>query len=228
MELKHSISSQGSALYRSLAVYVPALLLMLAVYVQPYVKISELTRDAVIVSEGMYYFGLISNMGILLWCATATTCLFSVVLLHTWRITLHKFFLLFGGLLTATLLFDDFFLLHEEAIPRLLGINEKYVVAMYPLLIVSFLAYFADILLATNYLVLLSSICLLGLSILTDILIKQPTNELGYLFEDGFKFMGIVGWFYYFTSTCIEILKRGVEERYALLIRSKEVLTESI
>jgi hypothetical protein len=233
MKLKDSLSSQSTALLKSLVIYAPALLVLVAVYVQPYVKLSELTRDAVIVSKGMYYYGLISNMGILLWCATASTCLFSVVLLHVWNINLNKTFLLFGGLLTTVLLFDDFFLLHEEAIPRLLGINEKYVVAMYPLLIISFLVYFEDKVRATNYLVLLSSLGFLGLSVFTDMLVQQSTNELVYLFEDGFKFLGIVGWFCYFTNTCLDILKGGIEEKFSIKekaekARVEKVLTESL
>ena len=122
------------------------------------------------------------------------------------------------------LLLDDFFLLHEVVIPKLLGIKEKYVVATYPLLIVAFLLFFMSKLLTTSYLVLLSALGFLALSVLTDALSHSYTNELEYLFEDGFKFMGIVGWFYYFTSTSLLILKRSLDTNFISVGEAEEML----
>lgn len=122
------------------------------------------------------------------------------------------------------LLLDDFFLLHEVVIPKLLGIKEKYVVATYPLLIVAFLLFFMSKLLTTSYLVLLSALGFLALSVLTDALSHSYTNELEYLFEDGFKFMGIVGWFYYFTSTSLLILKHSLDTNFISVGEAEEML----
>ncbi|GAA4440774.1 hypothetical protein GCM10023188_38460 [Pontibacter saemangeumensis] len=186
---------------------------MIAVYAQPYVEIGDLTRDAISVAEGRFYYGLVSNLGILLWCATAAICLFTAVLLKDWKLTYHRNFLLSGGLLTIVLLMDDFFLLHEAAIPMLLGIGEKYVISMYPLLMVLFLACFINKILNTGYLVLLSALCFLGLSVLTDAFETKVASETFYLLEEGFKFMGIVGWFYYFTSTCLLVQNIAMKKK---------------
>ncbi|WP_460923855.1 hypothetical protein [Pontibacter brevis] len=181
---------------------------------------SELTRDAVVVSGGSFYHGMISNIGILLWCATAAICLFSVLLLKMWDLNFYKNFLLCGGLLTTTLLLDDLFLLHEGELPALLGIRERYVMVTYLVLIALFLICFVKKIWTTSYLVLLSSLGFFGLSVFTDALSlfieieeKSSTGELAYLFEDGFKLMGIVGWFYYFTSTSLTVIERGISTK---------------
>ncbi|MCJ8167244.1 hypothetical protein MKJ04_20555 [Pontibacter sp. E15-1] len=215
MNFKPLLLPQLPALRKAILFYGIAFLIMVGVYLQPFVKVSDLTRDAVVVAKGMFYFGLISNLGILLWCATAAICLFTVVYLNVSKITANRDFLLYGGLLTTFLLLDDFMLLHEEAIPKLLGIGEKYVVVVYPLLMVLYLAYFLNKILDTSYLVLLSALGFLALSVLTDAVAPSKINELEVLFEDGFKLMGIAGWFYYFTSTSLKVLQSSVEKRFS-------------
>ncbi|WP_347158137.1 hypothetical protein [Pontibacter chitinilyticus] len=132
------------------------------------------------------------------------------------------FFILCAGLLSALLLFDDFFLLHEAFIPRYLGIKEHVVLAAYPILILSFLGYFRTTILSSSYLVLLSSLGFLGLSILVDV-VAPYENELEYLIEEGFKFLGIAGWCYYFVRTCMVLVKTEVQ-----VIKSPEVGQEDV
>ncbi|WP_147294258.1 hypothetical protein [Pontibacter diazotrophicus] len=191
---------------------------------------SELTRDAVVVAGGSFYHGMISNIGILLWCATASICLFSVSLLKRWNMNSYKNFLLCGGLLTTMLLLDDLFLLHEGEIPSLLGIRERYIMVTYLILIALFLIRFVKIIWTTSYLVLLSSLGFFGLSVFIDALSlfieieeQSSTGELAFLFEDGFKFMGIVGWFYYFASTSHAAIKRGINKKNTIS-KAQEVL----
>lgn len=54
--------------------------------------------------------------------------------------------------------------------------------------------------LGTPYLALISSLGFLGLSMIVDIILTELPHYQ-YLIEDGFKFLGILGWFYYFTQT---------------------------
>ena len=59
--------------------------------------------------------GLISNLGILMWTASASISLFSSLsgLVQSRE---NSNFLLLGGILTSILCFDDFFLLHDKYI----------------------------------------------------------------------------------------------------------------
>ena len=96
---------------------------------------------------------------------------------------------------------DDLFMVHESVFPLYLKINEKVVMAMYLLSMGFFLIRYRYKILNTPYLVLISSLGFLGLSMITDtVLATLPDYQ--YLLEDGFKFLGIMGWLYYFTQTC--------------------------
>ncbi|WP_242916576.1 hypothetical protein [Pontibacter liquoris] len=200
MRLKEPFYAQRTALYGVTFLYLLALLILAAIALQPYVKVSDLTRDAIVIAKGRIYYGLLSNIGILLWCAAASCCLFSAWLLNVANIKRNRLFLFCAGLLSAILLFDDFFMLHELVIPKLFGIKEIYVVATYPLLILAFLLYFRNAILNTSYLVLLTSLGFLGLSVVIDAILPD-SGQLEFLLEDGFKFMGIAGWGFYLTTT---------------------------
>lgn len=196
-----------------LVVYAPALLLMVAAYLQPIVKLSNLTSDADAVANGIFYRGLISNIGILMWAATGTACLLSVVLLRSWKLYSYTPFFRYAGLLTALLLIDDFFLLHSDVLPRL-GIQAQLVLLAYPVLILAFLFCFAYKILSTNYLALYSALFFLALSAVSELLPLQIPTGLRFFLEDGCKFLGISGWFYYFISTSLAVIKHSITIRF--------------
>jgi hypothetical protein len=107
------------------ALYVPATGLLLAAVVAAYVKRLSLgffIRDPTSVMVASPLTGMVSSIGVLGWCAAATLCLF------TWAVTRRRsggpvgdVFLLIPGLLTAAVMLDDLFRIHETLAPRYLG-----------------------------------------------------------------------------------------------------------
>lgn len=150
--------------------------------------------------------GIASNLGVMLWTASATICLFTWAILRR-RPGEVKFsaFLLCSGLMTLMLTADDFFLLHEKIFPRYLGLPEKLLFMGYGLLILWGLAAFKRCIFETDYFLLLVSFIFFGLALLIDTVQYQLDDLIGewrILAEDGLKMLGIVGWFGYFLRCC--------------------------
>lgn len=185
--------------------YLAALLLLLMMYLQPYVPINQLTRDAMAVAKGKFYFGALSNIGLLLWNATASICLFTHFTLGKVNFVYGNFFLS-AGLFSLMLLLDDMFMIHEEVFHHYLGINEMVLLLFYPLFISYFLLRYRHIIMRTSYLILLSALCCMAGSLAIDFVFSTIQDKY-LLFEDGFKFLGIVGWSCYFCETCVHVLK---------------------
>jgi len=164
-------------------------------------------RDIVATGKLPFFAGFVSQLGGMLWCATLTVCLFSLLILQRQNGNLadSKRFLLQAGILTGVLLLDDIFLFHEDVAPHYLHIPEKFVMAGYLLLGVAFVVFNRDEILRSEYLLLLLALGMLGTSVFLDAL---PIDDFGlrYFFkrleiflEDGFKFAGIATWLIYFV-----------------------------
>ncbi|WP_148041270.1 hypothetical protein [Rufibacter immobilis] len=216
MNIRHLLHNQKSVVVRVSLLYLFPLVGFGLLGVQPWVNVSTLTRDATAVAGGKFYHGLISNLGVLLWCATASVSLFSAWLLKARGEQKTAVFAFYAGLLSLFILLDDLFMLHEEAFPNYIGIPESVATALYPCLILAFLFTFRKRLLASSFLVLVSSLGFLGLSMLVDVVAPNQTSELEYLLEDGFKFMGIVGWFLYFVHTSTVLVNQRIQEQAGL------------
>jgi hypothetical protein len=193
----------------ALIYYAVAFILLLIVGSQSYVSIEYLTRDATIVSGGKFYAGLFSNVGLFIWCSTAVVNLFGFTLLKKQGSKLNRSFLLFASLISFVLFLDDFLLLHELIFPRYLGISENFFVLLYPLMLLSFTVYFARIIISTQVVVYTSALFFLALSMGLDKIVPQ-ISSLSYLFEDGFKLLGITGWCSYFSHTSIVMVRQGL------------------
>ena len=201
-----ALSRMVPDLTASWLVYVLALLPALAffglLYAQPWLPMASLIRDPVAILGGRFYHGLVSNIGILLWCAAAAICLFRGA--ENWSAGLRRRggFLLSAGLLTSMLLLDDFFLAHEQIVPRFIGIPEQVALAFYPVAIVFYTAaYWRDILRADAALFLLS-LAFFAISSLIDVgfdyhFYETPTGlevSASVILEEGAKFIGIAAW----------------------------------
>ncbi len=104
-----------------------------SIYDAPIVKF---TRDPASIAEISPFHGLLSSIGVLLWCSTAVAALFSYFLLRkSGDKSEFKGFLLTGGLLTSMLLVDDYFMFHDWILPKL-GIGEHAVFLFFALSIV--------------------------------------------------------------------------------------------
>ena len=174
------------------------------------IAIGYFTRDPAAIAGEFVYFGLVSNLGVIFWMATASVCLFSVTVLTVVRGNgRQRRFLLFAGIVTLVLGLDDFFLLHELA-TFLSSSNrgEHVFFGVYILAILAFVWRYRDLILQTDYLVLFFACTLFGLSIVVDEVLVIHPRGLNHLLEDGFKFVGIATWAVYFVRTSLEAVQQ--------------------
>jgi hypothetical protein len=188
-----------------LAIYLPTLGLLgliLVISLGTGIPVGHFTRDPIQIVGGSRYTGVISNLGVLLWCSSATICLLSsaIVRRKTGGAELSMF-LLFSGLLTSGLLFDDFFLVHEKLSKTF--IPEEIMFIGYAVVVLVYLVRFSKVILQTEFILLLFALGFFGLSIVTDLSPIQVPENPKYLVEDGSKLLGIVSWFTYFTRVCL-------------------------
>lgn len=169
------------------------------------IPLETLTRDPSAVLEAPFYVGLVSHIGILLWCAAAAICLFGAVFLSTTGEKTFSVFLAASGLLTTILLLDDVFLFHEEIAYTYFYISQKKVYAGYALLGLLYLYRFRHTILKSDFLFLALAFFFFAASIGIDLL-PETVIPHHFLFEDGFKLLGIVGWSAYLIRTSYQAL----------------------
>ncbi|MBD2356755.1 hypothetical protein H6G41_19350 [Tolypothrix sp. FACHB-123] len=184
-----------------LATMIPVTLIFLFLNIGQKTGISYLTRDPSALTHTPFYIGLFSNIGILLWCAGATSCLFSYAILkknHRYR-ELSKF-LLFSGFLTCFLMFDDLLLLHEEVFPKYLNISENVFYVFYLAIILFGTFKNFNFIKKTELIILLAAVVFFVLSIVSD---RIYNSHLVAKIEDLWKLVGISTWFTYLTRLCL-------------------------
>ena len=211
MEIIQNLLQQFRSLIPVLIkVYLPVALLLIGIGLLRLffdVDIGKITRDPVQIMNGDPLEGMLSNVGILFWCATAAICSFgSIVLRNQTGARSFSFFLFASACVTSLLLFDDFFLLHEMVFPMYLHLPQNLVYALYVMTIAAFLIFFYERILATEYILLILALSFFGLSIFIDILDHFISVPAVFLFEDGFKFFGIVTWMFYFVRVSFDSL----------------------
>jgi len=172
------------------------------------IPMSELTRDVTVIAKIHPISGVLSSLGILLWCATASICLFSAVALRKVESNANYRFLLVSALLSMYLLFDDLFMFHETLAPNVLGLDQRVVILFLGLATFSYLIVFRSVILRTNYVILLLALGMLTLSVVIDAIPRQWMSGLGhwvYLLEDGTKWLGIAFWCGYYSDTSLNL-----------------------
>lgn len=210
--------SSGRPLARRLYPFLAMLVLLglvALVSVSTGVPFVHLVGDANSVAGMPPYTGALTVVGLFLWCATATVCLFSAILLRdrdgTGRIV--RFLSASGGL-TGLLMLDDAFQIHEHSV--IVGASEPIVFAFYAATAGVLFWSYRDLVRASEPLLLLLTGCLFALGIATDMLrdldllqkIPGPGGmEFALLLEDGFKQLGVVGWLNYYVWTCLGYLR---------------------
>ena len=101
----------------------PGILLLAVVGLQSRVPIPVLMKDPLAVVPLTqtcchFYYGFISNLGVMLWTAAAAVCLFaSLLLFRANRRSEDATFLLAAGVFTGWLALDDLFMIHEDVLP---------------------------------------------------------------------------------------------------------------
>lgn len=172
------------------------------------------TTDVQIVAGASRLSGIVSNLGIMIWSATAAIGFFCA--LTFMRETRREgLFFLAAGLLSALLMLDDMLLLHEY-IAKYFGFPEMFSFIGYAVLLAAFSVYFRSTIMQTNFRILALFVFFSGLSIVFDLVpdyfpVVMPNDIFD--FEESFKFLGIVSWFAYFSSAGILLIRSRLMPR---------------
>ncbi|OQY29148.1 MAG: hypothetical protein B6244_04745 [Candidatus Cloacimonetes bacterium 4572_55] len=192
--------------------YTPAVLLIIFVLVGRFhfkIAIQKFTRDPAAIFSANPFYGILSNMGVLAWCATAAICFFAAVALRKRDPqNAYRPFFLHTAILTTILLFDDLLMFHETVFPRFLHLPEKVVLLTYVVMLVFLIYRYRFLILQTDFILLLIALGFFAFSVAVDILIPYEVTGQ-YLLEDGLKLFGIFGWLGYFARTCYQKLEEA-------------------
>lgn len=195
-----------------LITFIPSISLLVAVAaasVLSGVGFDIMTRDVTATAGVHPLTGVLSSLGILLWCAAASVCAFAAITLPGSQPPEAFRFLLSSALLSAYLLLDDFFLIHDELVPRYVGLGQEVVYATLGIALMAYLVVFRGVILRTNFSVLLLALGFLAASVVLDALLEPWLVRLGdwqYLIEDGAKWLGIAAWCSYYVRTSWQLL----------------------
>jgi hypothetical protein len=162
---------------------------------------SNLTRDTATILQGPAYTGALSNLGIILWSATAAIMLFSSVHLYQNTVQRRSALMTFlFGILTAMLCFDDTYQFHEKAFSGIIYVPEELIYLFYLVCIITIATVCRVAVVTTPYIIGLAAMTFFGISILIDEL-NLPSGRHDAFVEDSFKFVGIILWsVYHFKS----------------------------
>lgn len=134
--------------------------------------------------------GLISNLGYLLWIASAAICLFTACSQVSRPRGRVRELLLAGGSLSLILCLDDMFLLHDR------HISPNVLYLFYIVFALLILFRYRDLVTRVGGPIFLLSVMLLGASLLFDKFqdLLPISYGDGQVFEEGVKFLGIASW----------------------------------
>lgn len=163
----------------------------------------DLVRDPNAIANNPNYFGLVSNLGIVLWMVGAVGALQAHVALKVRPDRRFGDFLLVGGAFSAVMGLDDLFMLHESI--ATFGIPEIAVLVPHALLLLA-LCYQAWLLRSgTPWLLLACGVGAFGLSMAVDV---YPVDFGGQVFiEESFKLLGIMFLTVYLVVTSQKALR---------------------
>jgi len=200
-----------------LVIYFMAISILIAiavVSVEFHIKIPTFTRDVTAIANIALYSGFLSNLGIYLWCVSASASFFAAMVLRDINQTKNFSFLFSSALLSTYLMFDDAFQFHETLADKLFGIsNDKVVTAILGIAVFVYLKSFINVILKTKYISLLLAFAFLSLSVVSDTIL-EPWSQLGqweYFIEDGAKWIGIVSWCIYHVRTAFLFVVHAYE-----------------
>jgi hypothetical protein len=186
-----------------LAAYVPASVFIVGLAVVSRLRgipFSNYTRDPAAIMKVSPFLGFVSNLGVVLWAASAAVCLFTAAALHK-RGRVNVGFFLASGFISLVLLADDLFQVHENVSYRL-GFDEAFVYAAYASLFAAYAVRFRARIWESDYLLLVFSLFFFGCSLIVDVFGTEAWPAPN-LLEEGSKWLGIVGWLAYYGATSL-------------------------
>ena len=141
--------------------------------------------------------GVLSNVGVLLWCSAGSVCLFAA---GAARGASGRLRLLVGcsGVVGFMLCLDDFFLIHDDLAYRHLGVGERTVLGLLGL---AMLVHLAALLRfgrrgvgVAGWVALGLALVFWGGSLVIDRLQERMVSPYRIIWEDGLKLLGIAAW----------------------------------
>ena len=168
------------------------------------IPLESLTLDTATVLHGAPYIGLLSNLGILVWCAAAAICFFTAYVLRRRDGRESVKFFLGAGLLTTFVMLDDLFLFHNYVYISWLPHSHMLIMAAYGLGIVLLLVRFWKIFHASFFALFVTALVCFAIAAVPDLQNKAfllPEAFPAVLVEDGFTFLAILFWLVYFADT---------------------------
>jgi len=182
-------------------VYGIVVLLLLLTYIiskRYQIPFKEITGDPASIFKAHPFTGIVSNIGVLLWCATCAILLFSYVALRKIEQKHTLLFLLFSGMITGILLIDDLFMLHDYIFYSF-GMNQNTMYTLYLIIFITYFIYYRALIIKAPGLTFLTlALFFLTGSVVLDIFVENVGIQ--YFFEDGLKLLGIANWFLFFAS----------------------------
>jgi hypothetical protein len=202
-----------------LAVWLPGLLVVgvaVAIALTTDVTLRTLMQDTTTVLGAPFYVGSLSLAGVIGWSAAAGVSLFAAAIASRPEARSTRSLLLAMGILTAVLLVDDAFLIHDEIVPQYLGISGELIGVGYVVVTLAILYLHRAVITYTNYPLLVAALVLLGVSAAVDIastfLVRVVPTNLVTIGEDGTKLVGIWTWFAYLASVSRQSLASAPAE----------------
>ncbi|UKJ08325.1 hypothetical protein [Solitalea lacus] len=180
-----------------------------------HIPVYHLTRDIAAVLGCHPFTGIMSNLGVLIWCITVAICFFTVSIIRFTRENEYTGFLFISGLFTSFLMLDDFFMFHEYVFPKIFHLPEKVFDSLYVMLTVLYLYKYYKVILKNDFLIIFLAYCFFALSMSMDVFFDQKGWE--FLFEDGLKLMGIISWFVFFSRVCFTQITSVLAETEPIL-----------
>ncbi len=189
----------------SFAFSVLALCFALATYYN--IPFEKFTGDPSLLSKSNPLIGFVSNLGILFWTFSASVCFFSSFILLKHKKYTNGWFLLYSGVFTSLLLFDDLFMLHDYLVYFFTesSVLQYLIYTFYAVFSIWYMIKFYKIILKYPYLFLGLAYSCFALSILADIVFEN--TGIQYFIEDSLKFTGIISWSLFFGFTCYRMIK---------------------
>ncbi len=176
------------------------------------IPLRQLMLDPTEFTHVPFYTGIMANLGILLWSATASVCLFVSIFLPQLVSKEWKDFFLVSGLLTLLLLLDDLLRIHDEIFPIYLGIKGDVFGMGYVLLILLYLLRYRTLIFQYPYGFLVMALGLFAISVAVDVappFLKGLFSVADVLFlEDSAKLLGIANWLAYFAYLSSSVLRK--------------------
>lgn len=183
------------------AALLPALAVLAFVAVQPLVSADQAFRDvylATLNTDGTEFpplLGVVSNVGIVLWCSAAAVALFAGLLLIQagGAVDARVVYLLSLAAISGLLMADDLFMLHEYVWPALLGVPETVAFLAYGIILAAVIVTFRGLVLATCPALLMLALLAFGVGLAADVApgFDGPVQRWA---EDGPKLVGIALW----------------------------------